>query len=100
MKTSRVASITAGQRRARQKRHIVTRPGVIAEIQHILEVARDKEKPLTTEQILTRLSKKFPDRDIQGMEVTVRAQLSRLPREKQFPIDKEREGRLIRYAAA
>lgn len=76
------------------------RPGVIQEIVKILERARDRGTTVTTEQILTGLSHKFPDRDIEGMEITVRAQLSRLPAERGVGIHKERDGRIVRYAAA
>lgn len=92
--------LTAGQKSARNNRVFINRPGVISAIQDILEAARDKGKPLTVEQILSKLTRKFPDRDESGMEITVRAQLSRLPKEKKFAIDKTREDRYTRYAAA
>ncbi len=92
--------LTAGQRHARAAREVVRRPGVITEIENILKKAGEQGRMVTTEQILQKLVKKFPDRDEQGMEVTVRAQLSRLPRERGLEITKERDGRLVRYAAA
>jgi hypothetical protein len=91
---------TAGQKRAQSKRMFIPRPGVISEIQSILTKARDKGKMLTVEQILSQLARKFPERDEAGMEITVRAQLSRLPKERKFGIHKERNDRYTTYAAA
>jgi hypothetical protein len=98
--STKVKKLTAGQKRARASREVIRRPGVITEIENILRKAGEQGRMVTTEQILTKLAKKFPDRDIAGMEVTVRAQLSRLPRERGLEITKERDGRLVRYAAA
>src|SRR4051812_29762404 len=87
-------SITAGQRRARQRQKQVrtTRPGVISDIMGELTKAKEKGTMVSTEQILSALARKHKDRDERGMLVTVRAQLSRLPREKGFDIDKARDG--------
>jgi hypothetical protein len=75
-------------------------PGIIATIMQILLKAKDTKKPATVNEILDMLAKKFPDRPREHMAVTVRAQLHRLPDQKDFPIEKIRDGREMRYAAA
>jgi len=46
-------------------------PGVIASILEFI-----KSGPITKEKILTKLEKRFPDRDTVGMEKTIKAQIS------------------------
>jgi hypothetical protein len=75
-------------------------PGIISDIMTFLTQAQQHQKPLTVEELLAKLSAKHPKRDVAGMQTTVRAQLSRLPREKEFGIEKLRDGRNVRYMAA
>jgi hypothetical protein len=73
--------------------------GVIASIIALLNDAKRDGTYLSQEEIVRALAAKFPDRDASGMEITVRAQLSRLPRERGFPIAKIKMGRSVKYAA-
>jgi hypothetical protein len=98
--TNRSRKLTAGQRKAAERRIVQTRPGIISFIIGLLQTASERGHALTVEQILTKLARKFPDRDVAGMEVTVRAQLSRIPQERGIDIHKERDGRVMRYMAA
>jgi hypothetical protein len=75
-------------------------PGVISTIMTLLTKAKASKKPVTSGELLDSLAKAFPDRKREGMIITVRAQLSRLPNEKDFAITKVRDGRVVRYAAA
>lgn len=75
-------------------------PGVIASIMETLAHAKATEAMLTVNEIVGILQKKFPTRTAEGMTITVRSQLSRLPREKEFKVRKLRDGRVVRYAAA
>jgi hypothetical protein len=97
---SKVTSIAHGRRRGSAAPKMAREGGVIHSIQKELLKARDKGKMITTEDILTKLVQQHPKRDEEGMLITVRAQLSRLPKEKHFGIVKEREGRVVRYQAA
>lgn len=92
--------LTAGQAKARGRVTYISRPGIISTIIDVLKKAGEKGKPVGVEQILTKLQRKFPERDLEGMEITVRAQLSRLPKEKKLNIEKTREGRNVFYQAA
>jgi hypothetical protein len=74
-------------------------PGIIASIITQLTEAKAKKKPVTVAGILDTLQKQFPDRKREGMQITVRAQLSRLPDERDFAISKKREGRHVTYMA-
>jgi hypothetical protein len=85
---------------SKQNAETTAQPGIIAEIVTTLKKAKENGKPVTSKQILDHLAKKFPDREASGMMITVRAQLSRLPREKDLKIKKHREGRVVTYAAA
>lgn len=76
------------------------RPGVILEIIIRLEVAGVAGDWVSVEEILEWLQLRFPARDVAEMEVTVRAQLSRLPRERGIPIQKRRDGRNMLYSSA
>lgn len=82
------------------KQVVNTQPGIIASIQEVLTKAKQAKKPVTARDILAKLEQKFPDRKPEGMLVTVRAQLSRLPEEKKFAITKKRDGRVTTYIAA
>lgn len=75
-------------------------PGIIAHLMGALVTAKEKKVMMTVDEIVQQLVKKFPDREATGMQTTVRAQLSRLPKEKDFAINKQRDGRVVRYAAA
>ena len=75
-------------------------PGVIATIISCLESAKKHKKLVTSGEILDVLCKTFPQRKREGMIITVRAQLSRIPEEKGIKITKVRDGRVVRYAAA
>lgn len=75
-------------------------PGVISGIITVLGTAKTQKKMLTVAEITQELVKMFPERPEAGMTTTVRAQLSRLPRERDFVITKTRDGREMRYAAA
>jgi hypothetical protein len=75
-------------------------PGIIATIMETLVKAKEKKGVVTVNDILDTLVKNFPSRDRASMAITVRAQLSRLPREKDFDIKKVRDGRTVSYAAA
>lgn len=67
-------------------------PGVIATIIETLKA----EKPLSKEDILAELVKKFPDRDPEKMKVTVSAQCYRLRKKYQMKIVKG-EDKVTRY---
>ena len=65
------------------------KPGVIASI---LEFISDN--PMTPERILQKLVKRFPDRNADGMEKTIHAQLpSRMAKERKIKITKDKDGR-------
>lgn len=75
-------------------------PGIIATIMSLLCDARDNKKPTTTAEMLAALTAKFA-RPTAGLQTTLRAQLSRLPNERKFGIDKKRDtGVVVYYAAA
>lgn len=80
--------------------HSTAQPGVIASIMQQLVAARKAKAPVTAAQILDVLCKQFAQRERSGMLITVRAQLSRLPRERDFAISKTRDGKFVRYAAS
>lgn len=94
------AVLTAKAERVKANAHTTAQPGIIASIMHQLTAAKTKKQPVTAQQILAALSKQFPQRTPAGMLVTVRAQLSRLPDEKDFAIAKQRDGRVVKYSAA
>lgn len=73
--------------------------GVIAQIMVVLSDAKSNGTPVSADEILDKLCDTFPDRARAGMLVTVRAQLSRLPKEKNFQIKKSREGGAMKYVA-
>lgn len=75
-------------------------PGVIKLIMDTLTDAKKHKKGVTAGDILAKLTKAFPERQATGMMITVRAQLSRLPKERDFDIVKERDGQVVRYRAA
>lgn len=75
-------------------------PGIIASIINCLTEAKAAKTMLTVEEIVAKLTKLFPERNPTGMTTTVRAQLSRLPHEKEFQIRSLRDGRRVRYVAA
>lgn len=75
-------------------------PGIIAGIINCLSDCKKAKAMMTVEEIVAVLHKQFPDRPIAGMTTTVRAQLSRLPKEKDFAIKSKRDGRRVRYMAA
>lgn len=89
--------VTADASKANAKR--TAQPGIISSIMHMLCDARDKQKPTTTAAMLASLSKKFADREVGGLQTTLRAQLSRLPHERKFGIAKQRDGVTVYYAA-
>jgi hypothetical protein len=60
--------------------------GVIASIVEFLSVASSK-KPSTKKDLVDKLAKRFPDRSVEGMTVTVNAQLYRLRKEKGYNIE-------------
>lgn len=75
-------------------------PGIIAAIMQSLVKAKESKAPRSVDEILNDLVKRFPDRERGKMAITVRAQLHRLPFQKNFAIEKVRDGRCMRYAAA
>jgi hypothetical protein len=77
------------------------KPGVIATLMSLLTAAKKTNKPRTAQELTDALAKAFPDREASGMAVTVRAQLSRLPSEKDFDIVKLRgeDDAKVRYMA-
>jgi hypothetical protein len=97
-KTNQKASVAASTSKANAKK--TAQPGIIASIMQCLTDAKSAKKPLTAGEIHQKLTKLFPDREATGMMVTVRAQLSRLPNEKDFAITKKRDGRVVTYSAA
>lgn len=97
------AQVLANDERTVQSRlnaETTAQPGIIADIMSILSEAKAQETMLTANGIGDKLAEKYPERKLSGMMVTVRAQLSRLPRERNFPIHKLRDGHVKRYAAA
>ena len=99
-KGKNVSASTATALRAQANADKTAQPGVIAAICTTLSDAKKSKDMLTVTMIVAKLSKIFPDRPEAGMTTTVRAQLSRLPREREFMITKTRDGREMRYAAA
>lgn len=77
-------------------------PGIISAIMHMLCDARDNKKPTTSAVMLDSLHKKFATRAVGGLQTTLRAQLSRLPHERNFGIVKARaeSGVVVYYSAA
>ncbi len=94
-----VAASTAAALAA-QNAESTAQPGIISSIMTCLIEAKEKGTPLLAQEILERLVAQFPDRAPEGMMVTIRAQLSRLPTQKKFAISKIRDGKNMRYAAA
>lgn len=71
--------------KAPKKEKVAKGPGVIATIAELI-----KAKPMTKEQIVAALAKKFPDRDAESMAKTVNVQLGgRLAAEKNLKIKNE-----------
>jgi hypothetical protein len=69
----------------------IQKPGVIAYIVDCL--VKSGEKGITKDQILARLTKKFPDRDPEKMKKTVQVQVgSRINKEK-FPVQRLEGGK-------
>lgn len=67
------------------------KPGVIATILEIVKAA-SKDKPITSEQILKKLEKAFPEKDPNSMMNTIKVQLpGRMSREKNITILKDEE---------
>jgi hypothetical protein len=97
-KANQKASVAASQSKANAKK--TAQPGIISSIMSCLTEAKASKKFLTAGEIHQKLVKQFPDREATGMMVTVRAQLSRLPNEKDFAITKKRDGRVVTYSAA
>lgn len=64
-------------------------PGIISAIMFMLCEARDKKAPITVNGMLDKLEAKF-ERPRNGLQTTVRAQLSRLPNERKFGVVKQR----------
>jgi len=63
-------------------------PGVIATI-----LACVQHGPVSKEQILAKLQKKFPDRPVEGMAKTIQAQLpNRMSKEKGVEIVRDKDG--------
>lgn len=87
------ATATAAQRKtaatSKANANKTAQPGIIAAIMSMLCDARDAKKPITVNGMLDKLETKFA-RPRSGMQVTVRAQLSRLPNERKFGIVKVR----------
>lgn len=86
--------------RTKANAQTTAQPGIISSICAQLTTAKQKKTAVTAQEILAALSKQFPTRAAAGMLVTVRAQLSRLPNEKGFEINKTRDGRVVKYSAA
>ena len=63
-------------------------PGVIGSICDLLTAARDNNSPCEYSKLLIDLHKLHSDRAITGLAITLRAQLSRLPKQRGFGIDK------------
>lgn len=95
-----VAAQQAVAARTKANAHTTAQPGIISSICNQLIAAKKAKQPVTAQQLLASLSKQFPTRTPAGMLVTVRAQLSRLPRERDFAITKTRDGRVVKYSAA
>lgn len=90
-KTAKTATVAHRKTAATSKANATktAQPGIIAAIMLMLCEARDSKKPVTVVQMLDTLEKKFA-RPRNGLQTTVRAQLSRLPHERKFDITKER----------
>jgi len=80
-----------GKPKASQKKAEPGKPGVIATILEIVKAA-SKDKPVTSEQILKKLEKAFPEKDPNSMMNTIKVQLpGRMSREKNINILKDEE---------
>jgi hypothetical protein len=102
-KSAAPAKLNATQSKVTASSHNATstaQPGIIATIMQILLNAKQTKKPVSAAQIIAQLSKQFPQRAVSGMGITVRAQLSRLPREKQFAIVRDKSANVTTYSAA
>ncbi len=72
------------------KKNKVKKVGVITSILEIIQ----NSGPISKEQILTKLIKRFPDRDEVGMTKTISAQVpNRLSKEKKVKIQKNNKGK-------
>lgn len=65
------------------------KPGVIAAIVEILKGSVDNGG-VTVKEIVSDLEKRFPSRAGESMEITVRCQLGRIPKQRNLKIDKQR----------
>lgn len=75
-------------------------PGIIATIMHLLCDARDAKRTTTSNEMLAELHKRFSGRAVGGLQTTLRAQLSRLPNERNFGISKTRDSGVVMHYAA
>jgi hypothetical protein len=75
-------------------------PGVIGSIIALLVDAKHKSTHYTFAYMHEQLQAQHPSRRASGLAITLRAQLSRLPVEKDVLISKQRDGRITKYAAA
>jgi hypothetical protein len=98
--TSNVSKLNAAAANSKSNAQKTAQPGIIASIMQQLTAAKTSKKAVTVNDILNTLHKQFPTRYVQGMHVTVRAQLSRLPNERDFAITKVRKGRTVYYSAS
>lgn len=89
---------TANNSKANAQR--TAQPGIIAALMHTLCDVRDAKRTITAAELLAKLSKQFASRPVGGLQTTMRAQLSRLPSERNFGIVKTRDGVYTQYAAA
>jgi|GEM_PF-5982387 len=92
-------SVVSKPTKIKNKAIQTSKPGVINSIMEILNQGKELEIGFSANEILEKLVKQYPDRKREGMKVTVNAQLSRLPKEKQFPITKIRQDGHVTYRA-
>lgn len=77
------------------------KPGIINAIVDILKGSVDNGGATVTE-IVAGLKERFPTREAESMEITVRCQLGRIPKQRGLKIgkQKEKDGKMVRYFIA
>lgn len=74
------------------------KPGVINEIVSLLKGSVDAGG-VTVKEMVLALASKFPSRPVEGMEITVRCQLGRIPKQRKLKIGKQKDpsSKEVRY---
>jgi len=87
---STTAKAARKERKPVEKNEVGHRKGTILDT--IYQCLKSK-KGVTRQEIIEKLTEQFPDRDPQKMARTVSLQISRMPKEKGFKLEKDDKGR-------